>query len=122
MAVSIDRIRADVEAIARCTQTPGHGATRPTFSGAWELARQHVIDQAKAAGCTTWTDAAGNLHARLTALDAGVPVYLCGSHIDSVPHGGDYDGIAGVVVALELLRSAGDDRVPLPLELVVFAE
>lgn len=122
MPVNVDRIRADVEAIARITKTPGNGATRPTFSGAWGLAREYVLDQAKAAGCSTWTDASGNVHARPAALDAAAPAYLCGSHIDTVPHGGDYDGVAGVVVAMELLRSANEDHVTLPLELVVFAE
>ena len=39
MAISVDRIRADIEAIARCTETPGNGATRPTFSRAWGEAR-----------------------------------------------------------------------------------
>src|SRR5204862_7356388 len=43
--------------------------------------------------------------------------------IDTVPHGGDYDGVAGVVVAMELLRSAREDGLDaLPLELIVFAE
>ena len=46
------------------------------------------------------------------------PAWLCGSHIDSVPTGGKYDGVVGVVVALEALRASPDA----PLELIVFAE
>lgn len=122
MSVSVERIRADIEAIARCTETPGRGATRPTFSAAWAKARQYVIDRAEAASCKVWTDAFGNVHARPAMVASAVPAYLCGSHIDSVPHGGDYDGVAGVVVALELLRSANEEGIPLPLELIVFAE
>jgi allantoate deiminase len=122
MPVNVQRIRRDIEAIALCTQTRGSGATRPTFSDSWSAARDYVISQAKAAGCTVNFDAAGNLHARPTSLDTGQPVYLCGSHIDTVPHGGDYDGVAGVSVALELLRSAHEDGVAVPLELIVFAE
>src|ERR1700712_5403751 len=123
MSVSVDRIRADIEAIGRITETPGNGATRPTFSAAWGEARAYVIAQVEAAGCVVHTDAAGNVHARPAALGENSPVYLCGSHIDTVPHGGDYDGVAGVVVALELLRSAREDGVKgLPLELVGFAE
>src|SRR5947209_5219585 len=120
MAISVDRIRADIEAIARFTETPGQGATRPTFSMAWGEARDYVIALAKAAGCAVSIDAAGNVHAR--SIDAATPVYLCGSHIDTVPHGGDYDGVAGVVVALELLRSAKEEAIAIPLELIVFAE
>src|SRR4051794_31695823 len=123
MPISVDRIRADIEAIARCTATPGNGATRPTFSPAWAEARAYVIGQAESAGCEVRTDAAGNVHARPATLGWETPAWLVGSHIDSVPNGGDYDGVAGVVVALELLRSAKDDRVAtLPVELIVFAE
>src|SRR5690349_10827543 len=123
MPVSVDRIRADIEAIARCTETPGAGATRPTFSPAWAAARAYVIAQAEAAGCAVRTDAAGNVHSRPKALGWDAPAWLVGSHIDTVPHGGDYDGVAGVIVGLELLRSAREDGIDaVPVELIVFAE
>jgi allantoate deiminase len=123
MAISAQRIQRDIEAIARCTQTPGAGATRPTFSPQWAAAVQYVREQLQNAGCETRFDAAGNLHARPKKLGWEKKAWLCGSHLDTVPHGGDYDGVAGVVVALELLRSAAEDGVgELPLELIVFAE
>src|SRR3954469_19253029 len=123
MSVSVDRIRADIEAIARFTATQGAGATRPTFSPAWGAARAYVVTQAEAAGCEVRTDAAGNVHARPKTLGWEIPAWLVGSHIDTVPHGGDYDGVAGVVVGLELLRSAREDGIDsLPVELIVFAE
>src|SRR5439155_18501385 len=119
---NLERIRADIEAIARCTQTPGEGATRPTFSAAWAAARDYLIVQAEAAGCSVRTDAAGNVHARPKSLAWDAPAWLVGSHIDTVPHGGDYDGVAGVVVALEILRSAREDAIDVAVELIVFAE
>src|SRR5687768_8209923 len=123
MPINVQRIRADIEAIARFTETPGHGATRPTFSEAWAQARDYVIRQSKAAGCTVRTDAAGNLHARPSMLRHDERVWLCGSHLDTVPHGGDYDGVAGVVVALELLRSSHEEGLHYrPIELIAFAE
>jgi allantoate deiminase len=123
MSISVERIQSDIEAIARCTETPGEGATRPTFSKAWDQARAYVIAQAEGAGCVVRTDAAGNVHARPAALGWEAPAWLVGSHIDSVPHGGDYDGVVGVVVGLELLRSAAEDRLAAaPVELIVFAE
>lgn len=123
MTLSAERIRRDVEAIAACTLTPGEGATRPTFSTAWRAARDYVAGEAERAGCTVWTDAAGNLHARPAALPREARVWLSGSHVDSVPNGGDYDGVVGVVVPLELLRAAhAAGRDDLPLELVIFAE
>ena len=63
-------------------------------------------------------DAFGNVHARPSTLLWDTPAWLCGSHIDTVPHGGDYDGVAGIVVALEILRA--DPSVP--VELIIFAE
>jgi len=123
VAISAERIRADIEAIARCTQTPGAGATRPTFSSAWAAARDYVIEGAKGAGCEVRIDAAGNVHARPKQLGWERRAWLSGSHVDSVPHGGDWDGVAGVVVPLELLRSAVEDGIAaLPLELIIFAE
>src|SRR5687768_16958799 len=122
MAIRVERIRADIEAIARCTQTPGNGATRPTFTEAWSAARSYVVRQLDEIDCQADTDKGGNLHARPASLGWDAPAWLCGSHLDTVPHGGNYDGVAGVVVALELLRSAHEDGVIVPLELVEFAE
>ncbi len=115
-AVDAGRIAKDIDAIAKCSEAdPGTGHSRPTFSPAWKAARDHVIREAEAAGCLTRVDVAGNLHARQAALGWEASAWLCGSHLDSVPTGGKYDGVAGVVVALELLRAAPG----LPVELVV---
>ncbi|MEO0963825.1 MAG: 2-oxo-4-hydroxy-4-carboxy-5-ureidoimidazoline decarboxylase [Planctomycetota bacterium] len=123
MAISLRRIRADVEAIARCTATPGEGATRPTFSEAWAEARAYAIEQATAAGAKVRIDAAGNLHACPAELGWEAPAWLVGSHLDSVLNGGDYDGVIGVVLGLELLRSAREDGLDaLPVEVIDFAE
>src|SRR5580704_6170747 len=89
----------------------GAGATRPTFSPEWAAAMQYVGDQLQSAGCEVRRDGAGNLHARPKMLGWEKKAWLCGSHLDSVPHGGDYDGVAGVVVPLELLRSAAEEKI-----------
>ena len=122
MPASVDRIRSDIEAIARFTETPG-GADRPTFSPAWREARDYVIDQARRAGCKVRVDAAGNTHARPDSIAWETPVWLSGSHIDSVPRGGNYDGVAGVVAPLEVLRAAEEAGTTAPpVELIIFAE
>ncbi|MGH7177656.1 MAG: Zn-dependent hydrolase, partial [Tepidisphaeraceae bacterium] len=64
MPISPDRIRKDIDAIAAFTQTPGAGATRPTFSPEWRGARDYVESQLRSIGSHTRIDAAGNLHAR----------------------------------------------------------
>ena len=119
MSASRERLSRDIEAIAACSEAdPGVGYSRPTFSEAWRKALDYVIAEAKAAGCAVRVDAAGNLHARPAGLGWETPAWLCGSHIDSVPTGGKYDGVVGVVAALEALRLRPDA----PLELIVFAE
>jgi len=123
MPISAERIQNDIAAIARFTETPGSGATRPTFSAAWRQARDYVASQLEAIACKVRIDAAGNLHARPTAISWEGPAWLSGSHLDTVPNGGDYDGVAGVVAALEVLRAAREDlKIAAPLELIVWAE
>jgi hydantoinase/carbamoylase family amidase len=122
MPINVDRIRADIDAVARFTESRG-GADRPTFSRAWREARDYVIAQAEGAGCNVRVDAAGNVHARPQSVEWDAPVWLSGSHIDSVPRGGNYDGVAGLVAPLEVLRAAHDENITAPpLELVIFAE
>ena len=113
------RIARDIECIASFSETDrSAGHSRPTFSPAWAQAREYVLQQAREAGCETRVDAAGNLHARRPSLGWDAPAWLCGSHIDSVPTGGRFDGVTGVVTALEVLRAAPGA----PVELIVFAE
>lgn len=122
MPIDVNRIRNDIEQIACFTQTPGQGATRPTFSSQWLKARDYIIDQARHAGCSLRIDSIGNVFIRPEKLDTRARTWLCGSHLDTVPNGGDYDGVAGVVSALEILRSARDENRVVPMELVIFAE
>ena len=118
MPIDPNRIAADIDAIAAFSEVPPTvGHSRPTFSPAWRAAREYVAAQAEAAHCDTRTDAAGNLFVRPRVYGWDEPVWLSGSHLDSVPTGGTYDGVMGVVVPLEVLRHG-----PVPLELVVWAE
>ncbi len=118
-AVDSRRLARDIEAIAGFSEVdPKIGYSRPTFSPSWRKARDYVIHAAEEAGCLTRVDAAGNAHARPARLGWDAPAWLCGSHVDSVPTGGKYDGVVGVVAALEVLRAAPDA----PMELIVFAE
>jgi hydantoinase/carbamoylase family amidase len=113
------RLARDIEQIAAFTEEdPRIGYSRPTFSPSWRRARDYVAGEAEKAGCDVRIDAVGNLHARPAALGREEKAWLCGSHIDSVPTGGRFDGVAGVAVALEVLRAAPGA----PVELIVFAE
>ena len=112
-------VHKHIEAINQFSETdPTVGYSRPTFSESWRRARDYVIDQAARAGGEHVIDAAGNVHIRSGRIGWDTPVWLSGSHVDSVPSGGKYDGVMGVVIPLEILRRRPD----LPLEVVVFAE
>jgi hydantoinase/carbamoylase family amidase len=123
MPINPRRISQDIETIAGFNEsTAAIGFSRPTFSTAWKNARDYVIAEAEKAGCKTRIDAFGNVQARPKILDWNGRAWLSGSHIDSVPTGGKYDGVAGVVCALEVLRSGHEAGQTIPLELIVFAE
>lgn len=115
--IQAERIAEDIEQIGGISECdPSIGYSRPTFSDAWRRARDYVIGEAEAVGGETRIDAFGNVHIRRPGVPG--PFWLCGSHVDSVPSGGKYDGVMGVVVALEVFRLART----VPLELVIFSE
>jgi N-carbamoyl-L-amino-acid hydrolase len=97
---------------------------RPTFSDAHLAARAWFLDRAVAAGLETRVDTAGNHSALLRSASAEAPTLLLGSHLDTVPNGGRFDGALGVVAALEVLRTAQDAYVDLPctLEAIDFTD
>lgn len=130
MRINPQRIAADIEVIAAFTETPGAGHSRPTFSAPWIAARDYVIAEARRAGCAHRIDAAGNVHITPVATCPELAErvrpdqkrWLSGSHIDSVPNGGKFDGVAGIVVPLEILRAARETNENVNLELIIFAE
>ncbi|MEW1959425.1 allantoate amidohydrolase [Kineococcus sp. NPDC059986] len=76
------------------------------------------------AGLTTRTDQAGNLWGRREGREPGLPALVLGSHLDTVPDAGRYDGILGVLSAIEVARRLGERAVDLPfaLEVVAFSD
>ncbi|MDD3981677.1 MAG: M20 family metallo-hydrolase [Spirochaetales bacterium] len=117
--ISEKRLMNDIETIAEWNESdPSAGYNRPTFSPSWAAAREYIIEEVRKLGCSIKMDPTGNLHARSAGISWDEPAWLCGSHIDTVPSGGKFDGVVGVVVALELLRTLPGAA----LELVVFAE
>ncbi len=108
--------------IAQAPLSSRPAANRPTFSPTWVEAVRYVVSEAEACGLTKRVDAAGNIHLR-SPENIGRRLWLSGSHLDSVPNGGAYDGVVGVIIPLEVFRAAREDKLrPPPLELVIFAE
>ena len=86
------------------------GVTRPAWSAEDASAARIVAEAASDLGLEVGYDIAGNLRCTLPGADRGAPEVLTGSHLDSVPTGGHYDGLAGVIaglVALAAFRDAG---------------
>jgi len=83
----------------------GEGANRPGLSAAEEEAHRLVGGWMQEAGLTVSRDRAGNLYGRVAGRDPTLPEVWIGSHLDSVPLGGRYDGALGVVAALEAVAS-----------------
>lgn len=99
--VKVSRIRADLDALGRFGAV-GAGVDRPSFSAPYRQAVDWLSDAMRRAGLRVREDAAGNLIGRLGP--ASGPAVVAGSHIDSVPNGGKYDGTLGVVAAIEVAR------------------
>ncbi|MEN9221159.1 MAG: Zn-dependent hydrolase [Thermostichus sp. BF3_bins_97] len=83
--------------------TDAPGITRDTYGAGENVAHDLMAATARDLGLQVTTDAAGNLYMTLLGRDPSAPQILLGSHLDSVPHGGNYDGAAGVVAGLVLL-------------------
>jgi allantoate deiminase len=124
MKVQVNRIARDIEIINSFTSTPGKGVTRFTFSAPYMQARAYVTEELQKIGARVATTLGGNLCGRLEGSTTGLPSVMTGSHIDSVLHGGRFDGVAGVVAALEVARVMVEEKPPHrhPVDVVVFAE
>lgn len=124
MHVKIDRIRTHVETLARFTATPGAGSTRLSFSPEYRAACEHFLESARALGLEGRLDAVGNLRICLPGRTADAPRVVLGSHLDTVIHGGDLDGVLGVVCGFEVLQvlvESGATPVA-AVELIAFVE
>jgi N-carbamoyl-L-amino-acid hydrolase len=82
-----------------------HGVNRPCLSALDRAARRLLIGWAEKAGATVSVDPAGNLFLRLEGQDPSLPPVLTGSHMDSQPQGGRFDGIYGVLAGLEAIEA-----------------
>jgi hydantoinase/carbamoylase family amidase len=119
LRISEERFRADFEALAKIGATPDGGVHRPTFSAAHLQAREWLRHRIEQAGLDAQVDGAGNHTARLQCGPPGAKVLLLGSHLDSVPNGGRFDGPLGVLCALEVIQTIREAGASLPFDLEV---
>jgi N-carbamoyl-L-amino-acid hydrolase len=108
LRINAERFRANFEALATIGGTSNGGVHRPAFSEAHLEARRWYIETAEQAGLEASVDGAGNHSALLSCGPSNAPTLLMGSHLDSVPYGGRFDGALGVIAALEVLLAIKD--------------
>jgi len=116
--INAERLLADINTLATFTEPDTPGWTRRFPSNAYVRGRQWLRGRMEAEGLRTWQDAAGNLFAKRDG-SADVPPIYAGSHTDTVMGGGRYDGILGVLGALESARAIREAGIALKHPLVV---
>ncbi|MFB6153215.1 MAG: Zn-dependent hydrolase [Halodesulfurarchaeum sp.] len=129
IAIDADRLWADLEANAEfgaIESDAGRGRTVLTGTPENTAARDRLCERLQDAGCTVTVDRVGNIVGRWTppSADAEAPAVAAGSHLDSVPSGGIFDGPLGVYSSLEAVRSLQEAGVTIdrPIDVVCFTE
>jgi allantoate deiminase len=116
-----ERVIARCRELAQFTEEPGH-ITRTYLSPPMHDVHARLKEWMEPAGLTVTVDAVGNLRGHYPGRDGRVPRLLIGSHLDTVPHAGCFDGILGVVLALALVESLNGDRLTPAIEVIGFSE
>ena len=119
--VDTDRMWQRLQALAGFTD-PDRPWTRRAFSPVFLQAREWLAGEFRAAGLQVRLDSAGNLIGRRQGLEPGLKPLVTGSHSDTVPRGGRFDGALGVIAGLEVAQSLEESGVQLrhPLEVIDF--
>ena len=122
LRVNGKRLNDSLAKLSEFGRNPQGGVSRVAYSDADKQAREWVMGLMRDAGLRTEIDAAGNIIGRRAGTDSARKPILFGSHIDSVPEGGNYDGDVGSMGALEVVRVLEENHVTTrhPLELVIF--
>ena len=97
--------------MAKIGATPKGGCKRLTLTDLDKQGRELFRRWCEAEGCTVKVDEMGNMFARRTGEDPSLPPVIVGSHLDTQPTGGKFDGVLGVLGALEVVRSLNDLKI-----------
>ncbi|WP_017379801.1 Zn-dependent hydrolase [Paenisporosarcina sp. TG-14] len=122
--ISGERIAKRLHELSKIGLTSQNGVSRVGFSPLEQQAKVLVMDWMKNAGMTVTQDGAGNVVGRIAGQNNNIPSIASGSHVDSVPEGGHFDGPLGVIAALEVVEAWKEQGIiPLkPYEVYVFTD
>ncbi len=117
-----ERLWQRLDDMATIGATPKGGVCRLALSDADKTGRDLFVHWCKQAGCSIIVDQIGNIFARRPGRNNELPPVLTGSHLDSQPTGGCFDGVYGVLAGLEVIETLNDQRIEtdVPLEIVVW--
>ena len=116
LRINSDRMQDSFNQLTAIGATADSGVDRPTFSEAHLAARKWFREHIQKSGLEFRTDGAGNHSAFLPCDDPNAPTLILGSHLDSVPNGGRFDGALGVMAALEVLKTVRENRIKLKVQ------
>jgi len=105
LSLDIARLSSEIDELAAFSQAPAPAVTRVLFSTEDQKARAWLIAKFETAGLQVRHDAVGNIFARWEGTQPDLPAIATGSHIDAIPNAGKYDGVVGVLGALEAFRA-----------------
>jgi len=119
-----DRMEQRIKTLGEFGTNPEGGVSRVAYSDADLAGRAYIMDLMREAGLSVRVDTAGNIIGRREGSEEDLPVIMFGSHIDSVPGGGNYDGDVGVLGAIEVVQLLKENRISTrhPLEVVSFTD
>ncbi|MEQ9863088.1 allantoate amidohydrolase [Pectobacterium aroidearum] len=121
--VASEQIMSRCDALAEISETPGQ-LTRVYLSLEHLRANARVGEWMREAGMSVWQDSVGNICGRYEGLTPDAPALLLGSHLDTVRNAGRYDGMLGVLTAIEVVRAFHQQgtRLPVALEIIGFGD
>jgi len=119
-----ERLNGHLNHMSTFTATPGEGMTRYSYSPEDVKTRNYIKEKMQEYGLTVREDGLGNIFGKLAGTSSDAPSVLIGSHFDSVPHGGHFDGIAGVIAGLEVAALFQEQKLKptYPLEVIAMIE
>jgi N-carbamoyl-L-amino-acid hydrolase len=124
LTVNSTRLEQRIERLAEYGKTLEGGVNRVAFSEEDIQSRKYIVSLMREAGLKVHIDEAGNIIGRMEGTDPSLPAIVFGSHTDTVPHGGKYDGAVGVLGAIECVQVLSENSVKTrhPLEVIVFTD
>ena len=122
LSINSSRLISEINTLATYSDAPAPAVTRILYSEQDQKAREWLRTLITDAGLTIREDGLGNLYARWEGSDPTLPAIGTGSHIDAIPYSGKYDGVVGVLGALEAFRALKEAGIEIKrsLELVMF--